>query len=107
MTYRVRISAQADADLRGIYEYIAFRLRSVINAAGQLDRLEKAITELGTMPERYPLYGTGKWAKRGLRRMPVDNYLVFYLLDHEARTVHVIRVMYGGMDVERELESNT
>ena len=33
MTYRVTISAQADADLRGIYEYIAFKLRSAINAA--------------------------------------------------------------------------
>ncbi len=33
MTYRVAISAQADADLRGIYEYIAFKLRSAINAA--------------------------------------------------------------------------
>ena len=107
MTYRLRISAQADADLHGIYEHIAFRLRSVINAAGQLDRLEKAIMKLDTMPERYPLYGTGKWAKRGLRKMPVDNYLIFYVPDNATRTVHVIRVMYGGMDVKRELESNT
>ena len=107
MTYRVTISAQADADLRGIYEYIAFKLRSMINAVGQLDRLEKAIRGLGTMPERYALHGTGKWAKRGLRKMPVDNYLVFYIPDNETQTVNVIRVMYGGMDVKRELENNT
>ena len=107
MTYHVTISDQADADLRGIYEYIVFKLRSTINAAGQLDRLEKAIRELDTMPERYALYGTGKWVKRGLRKMPVDNYLVFYISDIETRTVNVIRVMYGGMDVKRELESST
>lgn len=107
MTYRVTISGQADADLRGIYEYIAFKLRSMVNAVGQLERLEKAIRELETMPERYALYGTGKWAKRGLRKMPVDNYLVFYIPDNETRTVDVIRVMYGGMDVKRKLESNT
>lgn len=107
MTYRVTISAQADADLRGIYEYIAFKLRSAINAAGQLERLEKAISGLDTMPERYVLYGADKWAERGLRKMPVDNYLVYYILDREAMTVNVIRVLYGGMDVKRELESNT
>ena len=107
MTYCVTISAQAEADLRGVYEYIAFQLRSMVNAVGQLERLEKAIRELNTMPERYALYGTGKWAARELRKMPVDNYLVFYLSDHETRTVNVIRVMYGGMDIKRELESNT
>lgn len=65
MTYRVRISEQADADLRGIYEYIAFNLRSAQNAARQLKRLEKAIYELDTMPNRYPAYKKGKWERRG------------------------------------------
>lgn len=107
MTYRVTISAQAEADLRGIYEYIVFKLRSTINAAGQLERLEKAINGLDTMPERYPLYGAGKWAERGLRKMPVDNYLVYYIPDKDALTVTVIRVLYGGTDVKRKLESET
>lgn len=107
MRYRVRISGQADADLRGIFEYIAFTLRSTINAAGQLDRLEKAITSLDTMPERYAVFGKGKWKERGLRRMSVDKYLVFYIPDTQAGTVDIIRVLYGGMDLEQELGKNT
>lgn len=105
MTYRVKISAQADADLRGIYEYIAFHLRSAQNAAGQLARLEKAIYDLDTMPNRSPAYREGKWAKRGLRRMPVDNYLVYYLPNEESWTVEVLRVLYGRMDAAREMDS--
>ena len=104
MTYRVRLSEQADADLRGIYEYIAFHLRSVQNAAGQLERLEKAIYELDTMPNRYPAYKKGKWEERALRRMPVDNYLVYYIPDEGKRTVEVLRVLYGRMDADRELD---
>lgn len=107
MTYRVTISAQAETDLRGIYEYIAFKLRSTINAAGQFERLEKAISGLDTMPERLSLYGTGKWAERGPRKMPVDNYLVYYIPDKETLTVDVIRVLYGGVDVKREMENGT
>lgn len=35
MIFEIEISAQADADLRGVYEYIAFELRSPENARGQ------------------------------------------------------------------------
>lgn len=41
MTYKIDISKQAQADLRGIYEYIAYNLLSPQSAAGQLDRLEE------------------------------------------------------------------
>ena len=41
MIYEVITTDQADTDLRGIYEYIAFELLLPDNAAGQLDRLEK------------------------------------------------------------------
>ena len=41
MIYEINITEQADTDLRGIYEYIAFELLSPENAAGQLERLER------------------------------------------------------------------
>lgn len=86
------------ADLRGIYEYIAFELLSPDNAAGQLDRLEKNITGLGDFPEKFRLYEKEPWRSRGLRVMPVDNYLVFYFPDRDAGIVTVIRVVYAGRD---------
>ena len=36
-------------------------------------------------------------------RMPVDNYLVFYVPNHKKQTVTVMRVMYGGRDIDRQL----
>ena len=53
MIYDVEVSEQADSDLRGIFEYVAFELQSPENARGQLDRLEEQILSLDTMPERY------------------------------------------------------
>ena len=41
MMFDVQISKQADNDLRGIFEYIAFELLAPENAARQIDRLEK------------------------------------------------------------------
>lgn len=41
MIYDVQISNQAESDLRSIFEYIAFELQSVQNAARQLSRFIK------------------------------------------------------------------
>ena len=46
MIYEIEVSKQADSDLRGIFEYIAFELQSPENASGQLDRLEEQILNL-------------------------------------------------------------
>ena len=66
------ISDQAEADLRGIFEYIAFELKSVQNAAGQLARLEESIAGLDSMPERFCRLDRKPWFSRGLRIIPVD-----------------------------------
>ena len=107
MMFDVQISEQADNDLRGIFEYIAFELLAPENAAGQLDRLEEAISKLDHMPEKYRRYEREPWRSRGLRVFPVDNYLVFYIHDEETKIVTVIRVMYGGRDVDKELKRHT
>ena len=107
MIYEIIMTEQADADLRGIYEYIAFELLAPENAAGQLDRLENHIIGLEEFPEKYRKYEKEPWHGRGLRIMPVDNYLVFYIPDKDAMVVTVIRVMYAGRDVDEQLKRYT
>ena len=79
MKYEVVVTARAAADLRAVFEYMAYELLAGENAVKQLDRLEKAILSLDEMPERFRLYDKEPWNKRNLRIMPVDNYLVFYI----------------------------
>lgn len=107
MIYEVVTTDQADSDLRGIYEYIAFELLSPEHAAGQLDRLEENIVGLEKFPEKFRLYEEEPWHSRGLRVMPVDNYLVFYIPDQDAGIVTVIRIMYAGRDANSQLNEHT
>ncbi len=100
MIYEVIITKQADADLRGIYEYITFELLSPDNAAGQLERLEKRIMALEEFPEKFRPYEKEPWYSRGVRVMPVDNYLVFYILDKREKVVEILRVMYTGRNID-------
>ncbi len=107
MIFHVELSSQADTDLRSIYEYIAFKLHSPNNAIGQLNRLEESIMGLEQMPERFHKYENEPWHSRGLRIMTVDNYCVFYIPDTEKAVVTIIRVMYGGRDIDTQLKQYT
>ena len=107
MIYEVEVSEQADSDLRGIFEHIAFELQSPENASGQLYRLEEQILSLDTMPERYRKYEKEPWKSRGLRVLPVDNYVVLYIPDSDKKVVTILRVMYAGRDIEHQLKIPT
>ena len=103
MNYKINLTPKAQSDLKEIFRYIAVDLQSIQNATGQLDRLEKAISSLEQMPERYRVYDKEPWRSRNLRIMTVDNYLVLYVPNKEERTVTVIRIMYGGRDIDAQL----
>ena len=103
MKYKVMYTAGAKKDLRNIFRYISEELLDPENAAGQAGRIMTAIRKLDTMPNRNQLYDEKQWHSRGLRFFPVDNYLVFYKTDDETETVYVVRIMYGGRDVHKQL----
>ena len=56
---------------------------------------------------RYRLYEKEPWKSRGLRVLPVDNYVLFYIPNEEDKVVTVVRVLYGGRNIEKELKENT
>ena len=55
---------------------------------------------------RHRLYEEEPWRSQGLRVLPVDNYIVFYLPDETSATVSIIRIMYGGRDIDKQLNDN-
>ena len=103
MSWDIVYTAQARQDLRDIYEYIALELLAPETATGQTQRIMKRIRSLGEMPMRHQLYGEEPWHSRGIRFLPVDNYLIFYLPEESRNTVNIIRIMYSGRDTCRQL----
>ena len=98
MNYSVKILPAAVEDLQPVYDYIAYKLQSVINAENQLKRLQDEISKLDFMPESFRVYQKEPWKSRGLRFFSVDNYIVFYIVDNDRKEVHVLRILYGKMD---------
>lgn len=99
--YVVRITDRALADMEEIYNYIAIQLQAPENAMGQYNRIAEAIEELYVFPERVKLMESEPERVMGLRKLVIDNYSVFYVI--EGMDVIVTRVLYSAMDISRRL----
>lgn len=101
--YEIIITPAAENDLQEIFRYIASELLEPQTAISVCDRIEQEILKLDTMSDRHPPYKKEPWFSRGIRFFPVANFLVFYITKDSACTVHVLRVMYSGRNVEEQL----
>ncbi len=104
MKYTVIVMPKAEKDLRDIYRHIYVELVSPQAALNVLNALEGSIMGLDSLPFRFRKYEHEPWRSKGLHIMPVGNYVVFYIPDKNKAEVSVLRVMYGGMDIDEQLE---
>lgn len=103
MTWKIQYTEKAQDDLRGIYEYISYNLFVPMTAKKQVNAIMNEISKLDTNPHIFPLYKKEPWYSRGLRFFPVNNYIVFYMPNEADNTVAIIRIMYGGSNMEERL----
>ena len=99
--YKVEITKEALQDMEDIYNYIALELLSSENAMGQYNRIADEILTLDTFPQRYRIMDSESEKQMELRRMPVDNYSVFYTIRGDK--VIVTDVLYTASDIEARL----
>lgn len=99
-TYSVIYSSKAKDDPIEIYSYIAFDLQVPDIAEGQVNRIRKTIRSLDFMPSRYITVEWEPWKSMRMHQVPVDNFVVYYVVNDDSRTVTVIRIFYGGRDIE-------
>ena len=98
MRYEVRLTAQAIGQIEETVQYIAKILLEPEIARKWADTLQCEIRKLDSMPSRYPLTEEEPWRMKGIRKMPVKNFLVYYLIDEEKKAVWITAVIYGRRD---------
>lgn len=103
--YNIVYSPEALDDIRKIYSYIAYELQVPDIALNQVNRIRKKIRSLDFMPMRYTIVEWEPWKSMQVHKLPVDNYIVFYLADSYTMTVTIIRIVYGGQNIEGNVKS--
>jgi addiction module RelE/StbE family toxin len=96
--YRTRYTPLAYEDLDEIDNYISTILLNPQAALNLLGEMEESINGL----KQFPLIGSELedpyLASKGYRKLVVQNYLVFHLVDQAQKEVIIIRVMYGARE---------
>jgi addiction module RelE/StbE family toxin len=89
-------------DLEDIVDYITDTLKAPQAALGFMDELEESLGLLLSYPYANRVYDSIKPLEMEYRALPVNNYLVFYVVFGNIVEIH--RVVYGSRDLSQILK---
>ena len=101
--YTIKMTPKASEDLDNIYRYISEELFAASSAANILKKIEKGIMGLKKFPFSCNYVADEYLRNKGYRKLIVDNYIVFYLVEEEKEQVIIMRVLYGKQKYENLL----
>ena len=93
--YKIVIEQTAENDLLGILSYISDTLHEPSIAMKIYGLIKKEILNLNRMPFRFEVVNEEPYRSMGVRRIPVENYTAFYIVDKNEKTVHIFRIIYN------------
>ena len=94
--YHLQFTPKAEEDLDAIYGYL-FGTLSAASAANKLvENIETGIMRLIEYPFSCQYVFDEPLKARGYRKLIVDNYLVFYLVNEAENQVIIMRILYGA-----------
>jgi toxin ParE1/3/4 len=93
--YDIEITEPAENDLIEIGHYIKYELLEPQIALKTIDKISSKILELENMPLRNELVNDERLAIQGIRKLVVNNYIVFYNVSEKFKMVTIIRILYA------------
>lgn len=91
--YNIEYSEEAKQDLIGIKRYIKYNLQEPETAQKLISKMRKEINNLKYNPEINAIVDDDFIKKIEIRKLMVDNYIVFYRIKNYS--IEIVRVMYG------------
>ena len=79
--YKIVIEETAENDLVGILSYISDTLHEPGIAMKIYGSIKKEVLTLNKMPFRYAVVNEEPYRSMGVRRIPVEKYTAFYIVD--------------------------
>lgn len=76
----------------------------IIPIGNRYNQMVAFCSHLSELPARYKPVDDEPWHSRGIRRIIVNNFFVYYRIDEEGRRVYILNVIYARRDQLRVLE---
>lgn len=91
--YNIEYSKESKEDLVGIKQYIKYNLQEPDTAQKLISKIKNEINKLEHNPKIYSIIDDDIIKKLEIRKLIVDNYIVFYRIKND--NIQIVRVMYG------------
>lgn len=98
-----QLTQKANVDLDAIVGYIAVELANPKAASDFVDKLPEAIEEVRVFQESGSLVYNEYLPITGVRKKPVENYIMYYLPDSAETMIFVLRIVYGRRNMDEIL----
>lgn len=98
--YSLKFNSKASEDLEQIYVYISEKLLADVAADKLLNKIENSIMRLSDLPYSCSLVLDDLLKSKGYRKLIVDNYIVFYLVNEIEKQVVIMRILYGAQNYQ-------
>ena len=96
MNYRIKITPSFALDL----VEIDFNLYQYPQKAKRImGKIDNALSALTKMPKMHPIYEDFP----DFRKIVIEDYLVFYLVNEEKKHIEVHRLIHGKLDINKQL----
>ena len=96
--YRIIVTPDAVRDLTELRNDNAHVLFAPETALACIQTIRRKIGGLARMPARNRLMDEEPWHSRGVRKIIVENFYVYYRIDDATETVYVLNVIYARRD---------
>ena len=93
--YEVLVSESFHRDLTNIVYYLVHQLDAPLAASSFLTSVEKTVKSLSFMPYRFSLVNDPYLHHKGFRKCIIKNYLLFYQIREESRTIAIHRLLHA------------
>ena len=91
--YNIEYSKESKQELIGINQYIKYNLQESKIAQKLITKIRTQIDSLKYSPEIYAIIDDDIIKKLEIRKLIVDNYIVFFRIKNDS--IQIVRIMYG------------
>lgn len=102
-TYKIVIERTAENDLNDILSHISNTLHEPTIAKKLYNEIKEKFSNLKNMPHRHKIVNEEPYRSLGIRMLLIENYIAFYVVDEEHKTVHIFRILYNRRDWQQIL----
>lgn len=98
--YNIKFTPKAAEDLDEIYSYISTKLFAEMAAVNLMNKIESSIMRLKEFPLSCSYVIDKPLRNKGYRKLIIENYIVFYLVNEKESQIIIMRILYGASNYE-------